>query len=199
MGAELPVGSPITVIWRQPEPGSLPGVLQRLDDVAVVVDMAGAAPWPPGQEVLLVAGELGHRMVAKAAFAGPDGEGVAFTVTRPFLPFDARGQTRYPLSARTEVRSVLGQSRTPGQVLDISLGGLAVEVTTRPGGKTVEVPLQYSGYSATLPCEVVGVNENGPRPVLHLKFLPLTAPQQAFVRFVLAGLESQYERLPKAS
>jgi hypothetical protein len=185
-------GVAVAVIWRNASaPGSARGRLRTLSGDGAAVDIDGDLPWKPGAEVLLVAGEVGSRLVAKARFHASRGNAAIFTLAGGFHPFDLRGQARYPLLARTEVRSVLGQSRQPGQVLDISLGGLAVEVATKPGGKMVEVPLQLYGYAATLLCEIVGTAGEEGHIVLHLQFATLTPPQRAFVRNVVQRLQRE--------
>lgn len=189
----MPVtGTTVAVIWRSKAgPGSARGRLRTIAGDGVAVDIDGELPWEPDSEVLLVAGEVGHRQVAKARYVMSRGNVAIFNLTVHFRPFDLRGQTRYPVFAKTEVRSVLGQSRQSGQVLDISLGGLAVEVGSKPGGKIVEVPLQLYGYAATLPCEVVGAAGEEGHVILHLKFAELTPAQLAFVRNALERLQGE--------
>lgn len=192
MGAIPVPGTTIAVIWRGAgAPGSARGRLRTISGDGVAVDIDGELPWERDAEVLVVAGEVGHRQVAKARYLLNRGNVAIFTVLAPFRPFDLRGQTRYPVLAKTEVRSVLGHSRHPGQVLDISLGGLAVEVGSKPGGKMVEVPLQLYGYAATLPCEIVGTAGDEGHVILHLKFVGLTTTQQAFVRNVVDHLQGE--------
>ena len=86
-----------------------------------------------------------------------------------------------------EVRSVLGTSRQRGAVLDVSTGGMAVAVEARPGGRAVEVHIAANGYAASLPCETVGVTQQEESAILHLRFDALSAPQQAFVRQLIAS------------
>jgi len=190
---EVPApGEPVSVIWRGSSPENVRGRLHAIHGGGVSVQIAQPAlPIEPQTEVMLVAGEIGNRLVAKARYFGcHSGLGLFGLVTR-FHPFDLRGQTRYPVVAPAEVRSRLAQAWVSGRILDISLGGAAIEVGERPAGRRVEARLQLFGYSATLPCGVVDVGERGTRVVLHLKFEPLTHLQQAFVRNAVEYLANQ--------
>ena len=117
-----------------------------------------------------------------------------FSLEHLFRPFDLRGQPRYPVLARAEVRPTIGPTRHPAMVLDISSGGLAVEVPHRPSGSSVEVLMRCFGYSATLPCTIVGSTDYEARSVLHLRFAELSLTQQAFVRNVIAQIKQEMER-----
>jgi hypothetical protein len=77
--------------------------------------------------------------------------------------------------------------------MDVSMGGMAVTVETRPGGKALQVVLTANGYSATLPCETVGASESDDVTLLHLRFEELTASQRAFVRQLVASARSAIE------
>jgi hypothetical protein len=87
------------------------------------------------------------------------------------------------------VRSVLGSSRQEGRLIDVSFGGAAVALDSRPGGSQVEVGLWADGYGARLLCDVVSSN-TGPsgETLLHLRFREPSAPQQAFIRQLVALL-----------
>lgn len=180
------------MIWRTgSSPGAASGRLRTISGEGVALHIDGDLPWQPETEVLVVLGEIGHRQVARARHVMSRGSIAVFNLLTHFRPFDLRGQTRYPLFATTEVRSLAVQSRHPGRVLDISLGGLAVEVATNPLGKQVEVPLHIHGFKATLPCEIVGVAGEEGHFILHLKFASLTPPQQAFIRHVVDHLQCE--------
>jgi hypothetical protein len=169
------------------------GTVVTLNAQAVAARFADGATFSAGKPVLLITGVLGSRQVARGTWAGTrDGISV-FKLVSAFRPFDARKDGRVPLQIRGEVRSVLGGSRQPCNIMDVSMGGMAVTVETRPGGKALQVVLTANGYSATLPCETVGASESDDETLLHLRFEELTASQRAFVRQLVASARSAIE------
>ncbi|MGH2633604.1 MAG: PilZ domain-containing protein [Tepidiformaceae bacterium] len=139
---------------------------------------------------LVIFGQLGHRLVARAQCSGTK-EGVyAFRLISPWQPFDGRLAPRYEMSLQAEVRSVLGVSRQAGLLIDVSLGGAAVTVPVRPGGKSIELGLTSGGFASRLPCEVVATTEREDSVILHLRWEALAPPQTAFLRRLIATAES---------
>lgn len=187
-------GSGIAVVWRGQNSGSARGLVRNVSETAIAVEFDTPMPWEPEQELLLIAGAGSTRCIARAHFVTMRERTAIFSLHHTFRPFDLRGQPRFPVLARAEVRPVLGQTRHPGMVLDISSGGLAVEVGQRPSALAVEVLMAVFGYSATLPCNVVGSSDGEGRTVLHLSFADLSLTQQAFVRSVISQLEYEMER-----
>lgn len=157
-----------------------PGLLDlRLDAAA----LAGA------RTLLFIHGERGARHVARGACVAANGDRWRFRIS-PWQRFDVRGSERYPVHIPAEVRSVLGTSRQEGVVLDVSLGGAAVAVATRPGGKAVELSLSAGGFASRLPCEVMSVSESADEVVLHLQFAALEPAQRAFVRTLVRSVQA---------
>jgi PilZ domain len=163
----------------------------RRQSVGAVVterDPAIAATFPPGtsfsaeRQLLLISGTVGSRTVARARWIRSQGNTAAFRLEAPFAPFDARKNARIPTRLQIEVRSVVGGSRQPGTMIDVSNSGVAVLVESKPGGKAIQVVVAVNGYSATLPCETVGVSPRDTSTLLHLRFEGLSASQTAFVR-----------------
>jgi len=140
---------------------------------------------------LVIVGPLGHRLVARTQCSGTK-EGVyAFRIISEWQPFDGRLAPRYAMSLQAEVRSVLGGSRQAGKLIDISLGGAAVLVSSRPGGKSLELGLTSGGFASRLPCEVVGTTEREDSVILHLRFEALAPPQVAFLRRLVTVAENE--------
>ncbi|MBK9544324.1 MAG: PilZ domain-containing protein [Dehalococcoidia bacterium] len=84
--------------------------------------------------------------------------------------------------------------RQQGRLIDVSLGGAAAVVESRPGGSQVEIGIAAQGYSARLLCDLVGSSQVGDETVIHLRFKDLTPPHQAFVRNLVAWLLETEER-----
>lgn len=140
---------------------------------------------------LVICGRIGNRFVASARCSGTKDGVFGFQLALPWRPFDGRLAPRYEMSLQAEVRSVLGGSRQTGRLVDISLGGAAVEVSVRPGGKSLELGLTSGGFSSRLPCEVMNTTGEEGAVVLHLRFEALAPPQIAFLRRLVAVAESQ--------
>jgi hypothetical protein len=181
------VNSLVVVRVALKPPVQIAGVVVTARPMALAARLDSAAEFGPEEPLLLLTGGVGSRQVARARFGGSQNGVTAFRLKSQFRSFDARSSTRVPMEIDAEVRSVLGSSRQRGVVLDVSPGGMAVAVATRPGGRAVEVLLAANGYAASLPCETVGVTQQEESAILHLRFEALSAPQQAFVRQLIAS------------
>lgn len=151
------------------------------------------SPWlgEVGEEVVIITGEPGSRLLASGALVQARASVASFELKTRWKPLDLRTEARYPASLSAEVRSVLGNSRQAGTIIDVSPGGMAVEVPSKPGGREVAVVTQAGAYAATLPCEIVKSRPVGEAVVLNLKFRDLTSAQQAFVKNIVAAAQAQ--------
>jgi hypothetical protein len=185
-------GTALTVVRRSspPQQWTASVVVSREDSIAARVNAPPAA-WDADFPYMLILGVPGWRTFAICSFVAAKNDVAAFRINTHWRPLDLRKDRRFQTDLQAEVRSVLGTSRQPGRLIDISLGGLAVAVESRPGGSQLDVNLWNGGYSAMVPCELVRAtpNDNG-QTVLHLRFRDLTPPQQAFVRQFVASLMS---------
>lgn len=192
MASVVAPGTPITIVRRSspPEQWTAAVVVGREDSIAARVTNPPAA-WQPDVSYMVIQGAQGSRTFAICSFVAAKNDVAAFRFATHWRPLDLRKDRRYPADLQVEVRSVLGTSRQPGRLVDISMGGLAVTVETRPGGSQLEVNLWNGGYSASVPCELVRPTPaaNG-HTVLHLRFRDLTPPQQAFIRQFISSLQA---------
>ncbi|GMV85943.1 MAG: hypothetical protein AMXMBFR80_17980 [Dehalococcoidia bacterium] len=191
-------GTPITIVRRSspPEQWTAAVVVAREDSIAARVSDPPPA-WQPDGDYMIIQGSPGGRTFAICSFVAAKNGVAAFRLATHWRPLDLRKDRRYPADLQVEVRSVLGTSRQPGRLVDISMGGLAVTVETRPGGSQLEVSLWNGGYSASVPCELVRPTEapNG-HTVLHLRFRELTPSRQAFIRQFIASLQAAQGEAP---
>jgi hypothetical protein len=172
----------VAVRVGQVPPQQCGGVIVTSHALVLAARFPEGAPFADGESVLLLQGALGERQVARANWMRTQDDIAVFRLKAPFKPFDARKDGRIPAEFRAEVRSVIGGSRQSGLILDVSHGGLAVAVGARPGGKAIQVVVGANGYSATLPCEMMGTTQQDEYTILHLRFDSLSLSQQAFVR-----------------
>lgn len=189
MNPSARAGAPVQLIQHAPSPPlSMHGI--ALTRLARVVAVKLQSPWPgqPGEEVALIVGVPGARSISLGRLLQARANVASFEVVSPWKAFDLRTSDRHGPGIAAEVRSVLGQSRQAGTIIDISLGGMAVEVAAKPGGREVVVVAQAGAFSAVLPCEIVHTNrvENG--VTLCLKYMELTATQLAFIRNLVAAV-----------
>jgi hypothetical protein len=196
---EFGSGTPLVVFQRDAPSVQWTGVVVAARSGGCAARISSPPQWDATAELLLIAGTPGKRWVASGRFTAAQGEVVGFTLAGSWQPFDIRKSPRVAADLQAEVRSVLGQSKQPGRLIDISAGGMAVSVATKPGGSMLEVGIWANGYAAQLPCEVISTSPAGDAVVLHLKFQPLSPPQQAFVRQVVAGLMAGQHSGPLAS
>lgn len=199
MEPEISSGTPLVVFQRVSPRVQWTGVVVAARANGCAARISSPPQWDATAELLLIAGTPGKRWVASGKFVATQGEVVGFTLAASWQPFDIRKDPRVAADLQAEVRSVLGQSKQPGRLIDISAGGMAVSVASKPGGSALEVGIWANGYAAQLPCEVISTSQTEGGVVLHLKFQQLSAPQQAFVRQVVSTLLAGQHSGPLAS
>jgi hypothetical protein len=141
-------------------------------------------------DVILVVGTPGRRSFTHATYIRLHGGAQVFRLNGEWRAFDGRASKRFATNIPAQVTSVLGGSRQTGRVLDVSLGGAAVQVESKPGGRDLELSLQSDGYAARLPASLVRHEQRRGHVLLHLQFSRLTLVQQAFVRNLVERLEA---------
>ncbi|WP_322796489.1 PilZ domain-containing protein [Tepidiforma sp.] len=188
-------GTPVTVVRRGDPPAQWAGEIAAIREGGVAVRVVdGPAEWDAGARYSVVALAEGAKLVLAAAYLARNERAVAFRALGPWQRLEQRRHPRYPVDLRAEVRSVLGNSRQGGRVVDISLGGMAVRVPARPGGRQVRVGVTAGVYSSELLCTMVGTEEQADGVLLRLAFAELLPTQRAFVRQLIAGLEEASRR-----
>lgn|GEM_PF-2485996 len=182
-------GTPVVVVLRSAEPVQWQGHVVAVRDASIAVRLSGPRPeFDPLLPYVIISGEPGSRFSAPARLTAQNGAAAAFKLTSGWKPLDLRKAPRFATDLKAEVRSVLGNSRQPGRVIDISTGGAAVAVDSRPGGSQIELGISANGYSARLVCDVLNTSEVGSDTVLHVKFASVSPPHQAFLRQLVASL-----------
>lgn len=177
------------VVLRPAPPVQWQGVVVALKETSLAIRLNEPRDaWDAEQQYLVICGSPGSRVSAPARFVASNGAAAAFRLTGGWKQLDLRSSPRFSTDLKAEVRSVLGSSRQPGRVVDISLGGAAVAVDVRPGGSQIELGIAANGYSARLVCDVLNTSQSGDETVLHVRFHEMSAPHQAFVRQLVASL-----------
>jgi len=195
MSVDHSPGPPVVVVLKSSPPQQWQGEVVALRDGSIAVRVPNPpAPWQSDARYVLISGVPGSRLSAAARLIASNGGAVAFRLLTEWKPLDFRRDARFSTDLTAEVRSVLGNSRQPGRVIDISVSGAAVAVDARPGGSQVEIGIWANGYSSSLVCDVIGHVEGDAETTLRLRFVSPTPPQQAFLRQLVASLMEQDEQ-----
>jgi hypothetical protein len=147
--------------------------------------------WARGENVLIIAGEPGKRMFLQAAYVAPSGKFHLLRKSRTWRPFDARRDERYATHFQARARVEGAAWRATGTVVDISAGGVAIELAAEPPSSHLTVDILAGGYRAELEIEVLSRSDTAAGAVLHCRFEAMTPARTAFVRSVIADLEDQ--------
>lgn len=176
-----------------PEPGteillivrdtSVPAVLVDADTTRAVVAIPGEHRLPAActREVVLVAGEPGARLTARGRLAVRQGPSAEFVLESAWAPLDRRVYDRYPARLRGGIRTSGDPEEFFAVTLDVSLGGVAVEVLEDPGVDEVELSTGFVDNPPFVPCEVVSRRVLKETTILHLRFGGLDAVQRRHV------------------
>jgi hypothetical protein len=174
------------------------GVIVSCDDAAVFVQFKEAFHWDVDSRVIIVR-DVGSPRVGAAARPILSTERVsAFQLIGDWGAFNLRSARRYPTAFRAKIHSTHDGRTGDIMIVDISIGGMAVEGDYSPDAEEVMVTIEVDGVSASLPCKVVQSREQATRTQLHLRFKELAALKQAFVRSLVELLEAE-EHVRRAS
>lgn len=179
------IGAPATVIPRGDGPGAR-GTLIADRLFAITLAVPGS-PWQYGDDVIISVGERGETVAALARFREARPGQAVFTRQSPWRPFNRRAFERYRVSIAADLAAP--PHRYPATVVDVSLGGCAVETGTPPPGDATPLTLEWPGLPAPLTVAIVRTRETAPgRFTWHLRFEPLTPAAEAFLRELVATL-----------
>ncbi|MEO9256336.1 MAG: PilZ domain-containing protein [Tepidiformaceae bacterium] len=192
------MGAPCTLTQRgSGKHGSASGILRQARAFQITIEMAPAWAFESGDDVILVCGEPGERAAALARFKHAAGANAVFTRLSPWRPIDTRSYVRYRTHARANIRRKTGNLRA--SVVDISLGGLALEVDQVPGAARLDVRVGTGHAAPFLSCRIVTQRPVGDRVMLHLAFEDLDAQSRTYVEHLVAELCATLEPILLAS
>lgn len=181
MSAVIPEpGTEILLIVRDM---SVPAVIVYADATRVIVRVLDGHLLPPScaREVVLVAGTPGSRLTARGRLAMRQGSDGEFALDAPWAPLDRRVYDRYPARLRGGIRTAGDAEEFFAVTLDVSLGGVAIEVLEDPGVDEVELSTGFVDSPPFVPCEVVSRRILRETTILHLRFGSLDAAQRRHV------------------
>jgi hypothetical protein len=158
----------------------------------MVLRVDGTVAWSRGESVLVVAGQPGERMFLQSVYVSPSGKFHMIRRTTRWKRFDQRGDERFETNLQVRLRSNSGW-RSEGTLEDVSVGGMAILISSEPHGAHLSVEVNASGFRAELPIDVLSMSDRPSGSILHCRFRELSAPQTAFVRSLLADLAEKAE------
>jgi len=189
MSVMPPVGTAVVLVQRSAPPLQWQGELVAVKGTTLAVRLnTGAGSLDATNGFSIIWGAPGSRKLCQVTVVASNDRAVALKLASMPKQIDLRRDERFRLELNIEVRSVLGNSRQQGRLIDISAGGAAISVDARPGGSQVEIGVHANGYGARLLCDVINAREEDDQTVLHLRFKDLSPPQQAFVRNLVGWL-----------
>jgi hypothetical protein len=184
------VGAPATVIPRGDAPGGRGTLLA--DRLFAVTLSIPDAPWQHGDEVIVSVGDRGATVAALARFREARPGQAVFTRQSPWRPFNRRAFERYGVSISAAV--AVPSQRLPATVVDVSLGGCALELDAPPPAGAEHVELDWPASPGPITARLVRHRPVGPaRYAWHLRFDPLTPGAAAFLSELVATLAATLE------
>jgi hypothetical protein len=157
----------------------------------MVVRVDDRLAWTRDEIVLVIAGEPGKRMFLQATYVAPSGKFHMLRKSSRWRPFDARRDERYPVRYQARLRVEGGAWRATGTVVDLSAGGVAIELASEPPSPHLVVDIAASGYRAELEVEILSLSDTANGTKLHCQFEAMTPARTAFIRSVIADLEDR--------
>lgn len=182
MKISVEAGTALAVIQKGAAPVQREGVVVAVKGTALALRIDKPAAWSDAAETVLIISLAEGRFRASVRYVARQNDVYAFALTSRWHGLDLRSAPRYRLDLGVRVSSVLGQSRQDGKIVDVSLGGLAVRVPTKPGGGAVEVEINHDGFRSRLRCEIVDSVAEESSVLLRLRYAELNHVQLAFIR-----------------
>ena len=186
MDISVIAGTALAVIQKSAPPVQRQGVVAAVKQSALAIRFDAPVAWNETDEIVLIVSIAANRFRATGRYVASRGEVYAFALSTPWQPLNLRSAPRHRTDLYTQVSSVLGQSRQDGRVIDVSLGGMAVWVPTKPGGGAVELMITSGGFTSHLRCEVLSSVPQKSGVVLRVRYAELNQVQRAFVRQLVA-------------
>jgi len=151
-----------------------------------------AHPLEPGQDVMIACGPTGERVALLARLREVRDGRAVFLRQSPWRAVDTRAFPRFATSLQAWLPA--GQHLLPATIVDISLGGMAIEVGGQFETASVDVQLGDEPASPRLPCLVVSKRQREDLTVLHLEFGILSDEAAARVERLVAEVGDGMER-----
>ena len=142
----------------------------------------------PGVVVTLFVQEGGLGKARRASLKSIMGRTVVFRAFTEWISVDRRTHPRHEIRLRTGVRSAGSNDEALGVTLDISAGGMAVEVLDCPASPVFEVAVGLREDPVFVPCEVVERRDMDDVSVLRLRFAPETEEQAEHIATLIQDL-----------
>lgn len=142
----------------------------------------------PGVVVTIFWQDGGLGRARRATLANTVGHIVVFRAFTPWITLDRRTHHRHEIRLRTGVRATGTDDEALGVTLDISAGGMAVEVLDCPQSAVFEVAVGLREDPVYVPCDVIERRDIEDIAVLRLRFAPTTSEQSVHIAALVDDL-----------
>ncbi|MFN8508131.1 MAG: PilZ domain-containing protein [Dehalococcoidia bacterium] len=122
--------------------------------------------------------------------AGPGGEAV-LQLTSAWQVMNRRRNSRYATRMAATVICLESHASQQGRVLDVSHGGLRVELPVQPGPGSLLIKLNWQRKAVLLPAAVAGWDDTDDGGQLRVKFGELDPEQRRFIDELIEFLATE--------
>lgn len=144
----------------------------------------------PGTDVIITCGPVGERVAMLARIRDIRGNRVTFVRQSPWRSVDTRAFPRFDtdIEASVFVRGEVMAAR----IVDLSLGGMAIEVGAPLSADSIEV--QVGAAAPPVSCIVVSAHDKNGKRVLHVEFGMLGDLERTYIEKLVASVSDGEER-----
>ena len=174
MGPILTAGQPMVLIARAADTTqSILAEASTIREGLIELVLRGEETHGPDEHALLMVHSGGSWHAPVRVLSWRSGA-TSLMLTGAWRPGERRAHPRFPLWSPSVVFSQVAPGWISALVIDISLGGAAIEVAAWPD----RLGLDWYGERCPLECEVVSVERTDFGAVLHARFVALTDEQR---------------------
>ena len=192
MEHEFHDGEPIMVFLDGGAEDPVRGRVTRAHDGRLQVQVEGLGAFSALEDAVAVsAGEDPHYVHAKIIPIGR--RRIAIEAEGPWRSVEARRAQRYPVWWPCGIREHGGTKWRSAVILDISTGGVAVEVPAWGDADGFTLAIEWQGERCLLECRVAGREESWAGTLVHSSFPDLGETKKQFVEGIIASWRKVFE------
>ncbi len=187
----------VSITWmRDGNPCTARGRITATTGTIVGLALEDPAGWLPEECVYLVTENGDHDIVTVAQFSRQHERTAVFEVLAPWRRYNRRRDRRYFASIKAQSRSPGAAEWLTGRVVNVSMHGMRMQMTSRPATPVVEVALRALNNTAVMQCDVMGVHQGAAGVEVRLRFRELCAQSLVALHGVLSALHGLEEQRP---
>lgn len=174
----------------------LEGAVFGFSGSRILVRMPSTAALVPGADLVILRRAGSGQQYARGIACDVRENEVAIEVAGGWQNADRRHQERFPawIPAVVEFERTGHPVANTAVVVDLSMGGLAAETSSWPGGERATVTLRWRDSSCRFDCHVVAVGPAWRGALIHCRFDELTPEQRAWLAKLIASLQRTFRQ-----